>query len=105
VEPTQLGPIGVASPYLWTLSTMLFLLKAQSVSGTGFCLRLQVEPTQLGPIDRASPCLITKDNKYNLTQGMLEKSKLAQHEYEEGHKIFWNEEKVLQIESNTTYRK
>jgi hypothetical protein len=25
------------------------------VSGTGFCLRLQVKPTQLGSIDRASP--------------------------------------------------
>jgi hypothetical protein len=35
----------------------------------------------------------------------LKKSKLAQHAYEEGHRICWNEAKVLQIESNTTYRK
>jgi hypothetical protein len=28
-----------------------------------------------------------KEHKYNLTQGLLEKSKLAQHVYEEGHKI------------------
>jgi hypothetical protein len=28
-----------------------------------------------------------KEHKYNLTQGLLEKSKLAQHAYEEGHKI------------------
>jgi hypothetical protein len=27
------------------------------------------------------------------------------HAYEEGHKICWNEVKVLQIEPNTTYRK
>jgi hypothetical protein len=46
-----------------------------------------------------------KEHKYNLTQRLLEKSKLAQHEYEEGHKIWWNEVKVLQIEQNTTYRK
>jgi hypothetical protein len=35
---------------------------------------------------------------------MLEKSKLAQHAYK-GHKICWNEAKVLHIEPNTTYRK
>jgi hypothetical protein len=33
------------------------------------------------------------------------KSKLAQHAYEEGHKICWKEAKGLQIEPNTTYRK
>jgi hypothetical protein len=40
-----------------------------------------------------------------LTQSLLEKSKLAQHAYGEGHKICWNEAKGLQIEPNTTYRK
>jgi hypothetical protein len=40
-----------------------------------------------------------------MTQGLLEKSKLAQQAYEEGHKICWNEVKVLQIEPNTTNRK
>jgi hypothetical protein len=35
----------------------------------------------------------------------LEKSKLAQHAYEEGHRICWKEAKVLQTEPNTTYRK
>jgi hypothetical protein len=46
-----------------------------------------------------------KEHKYNPTQGLLEKSKLAQRVYEEGHKICWNEKKVLQIEPDTTYRK
>jgi hypothetical protein len=46
-----------------------------------------------------------KGHKCNLTQGLLEKSKLAQHAYEEGHKICWNEAKFLQIEPNTTYKK
>jgi hypothetical protein len=46
-----------------------------------------------------------KGHEYNLTEGLVEKSKLAQHAYDEGHKICWNEAKVLQIESNTTYRK
>jgi hypothetical protein len=40
-----------------TLSIVLFLFKTHSVSGTGFCLRLQVERTQLDPIDRAGPYL------------------------------------------------
>jgi hypothetical protein len=46
-----------------------------------------------------------KEHKYNLTHGLLEKSELAQHAYEEGHRIYWNEAKVLQIEPNTIYRK
>jgi hypothetical protein len=46
-----------------------------------------------------------KEHKYNLTQGLFEKSKLVQHVYEEGHKIYWKEAKVLQIEPHTTYRK
>jgi hypothetical protein len=28
-----------------------------------------------------------KEHKYNVTQGLIEKSKFAQHAYEEGHKI------------------
>jgi hypothetical protein len=46
-----------------------------------------------------------KEHKYNLMQGLLEKSKLAQYAYEEGHKICWKEVKALQTELNTTYRK
>jgi hypothetical protein len=40
-----------------------------------------------------------------VTQGLLQKSKLAQHAYEEGHKICLKEAKVLRIEPNTTNRK
>jgi hypothetical protein len=40
-----------------------------------------------------------------LMQGLLEKSKLAQHASKEGHKICWKEAKVLQSEPNTTYTK
>jgi hypothetical protein len=43
-----------------------------------------------------------KEHNYNLPQGSLERSKLAQHAYEEGHKICWNEAKVLQIETGNT---
>jgi hypothetical protein len=32
-----------------------------------------------------------------MTQGLLEKSKLVQRAYEEGHKMCWKEAKVLQI--------
>jgi hypothetical protein len=46
-----------------------------------------------------------KGHKYNLTQGLLEKSKLVQHAYKEGHKICWKKAKVLWIEPNTTYSK
>jgi hypothetical protein len=46
-----------------------------------------------------------KEQKQNLTQGLIEKSKLVKHVYEEGHKICSEEVKVLQIEPNSTYRK
>jgi hypothetical protein len=32
---------------------------------------------------------------YNQTQGLLEKSKVAQYAYEEGHEICWKEATVL----------
>jgi hypothetical protein len=35
----------------------------------------------------------------------LEKSKLAQHAFEEGHKIEWDEAEILEVESNNRYRK
>jgi hypothetical protein len=46
-----------------------------------------------------------KEHKYYLAQGPLEKSQLAQHAYEEGHRACLKEAKVLQIEPNNTYRK
>jgi hypothetical protein len=46
-----------------------------------------------------------KEHKCNLTWGLLENSNVVQHAYEEGHRIYWKEEKVLQIEPNLTYRK
>jgi hypothetical protein len=46
-----------------------------------------------------------KEHKDSLIQSLLENSKLTQHAYKEGHKIFWKEEKILQIEPNTIYRK
>jgi hypothetical protein len=49
----------------------------------------------IGEISRPLEARI-KEHKYNLTQILLEKSKLGQHAHEEGHKMCWNEEKVLQ---------
>ena len=41
----------------------------------------------------------------NLKQGHLEISILAQHDYEEGHWVGWNEANILQTWPNTRYRK
>jgi hypothetical protein len=46
-----------------------------------------------------------KEHKRNLKQGLLEQSKLAQREYEEGHRIKWDEAEAVQQEPNTIYRK
>jgi hypothetical protein len=46
-----------------------------------------------------------KENEHNLMQSLLKKSRLVQQVCKEGHQICWKEEKVSQIEPNTTYRK
>jgi predicted GIY-YIG superfamily endonuclease len=46
-----------------------------------------------------------REHRHNLQQGLLEKSKLAQHAYEEGHRIRWDDARILEIESNSRYRK
>jgi hypothetical protein len=45
------------------------------------------------------------ENRHNLQQGLLEKSKLAPHAYEEGRRIGWDDAKILEIESNSRFRK
>jgi hypothetical protein len=42
---------------------------------------------------------------HNLKRGLLEKSKLAHYTYEEGHRVGWDEARILEIESNSRYRK
>jgi hypothetical protein len=38
------------------------------------------------------------EHRHNLQQGLLEKSKLAQHAYEEGHRVRWDDARILEIE-------
>jgi hypothetical protein len=45
------------------------------------------------------------EHMHNLQQGLLEKSKLAQRTYEEGHRIGWDDARILEIESYSRYRK
>jgi hypothetical protein len=42
--------------------------------------------------------------KWNLKEGLLEKSELAQYTYEEGHRVGWDEVRILEIGSNSRYR-
>jgi hypothetical protein len=46
-----------------------------------------------------------REHRHNLKEGLLEKSKLAQHAYEEGHKVGWDKARILDIESHSRYRK
>jgi hypothetical protein len=46
-----------------------------------------------------------REHRHNLQQGLLEKSKLSQHAYEEGNRVGWDDARVLEIESNSMYRK
>jgi hypothetical protein len=46
-----------------------------------------------------------REHRHNLQQGLLEKSKLPQHAYEEGHRIGLDDDRILEVESNSRYRK
>jgi hypothetical protein len=46
-----------------------------------------------------------REHRHNLQQGLLEKSKLAQHADEEGHRLGWDDARILEIGSNSRYRK
>jgi hypothetical protein len=45
------------------------------------------------------------EHRHKLRESLLEKSKLAQHAYEEGHRVGWDEARILETESNNRYRK
>jgi hypothetical protein len=51
------------------------------------------------------PLVVQLMNTGTISEGPLEKSKLAQHAYEEGHRVGWDEARILEIESNSRYRK
>jgi hypothetical protein len=44
-------------------------------------------------------------NTGTISKGFLEKSKLAQHAHGEGHRVGWDEARILEIESNSRYGK
>jgi hypothetical protein len=44
------------------------------------------------------------EHKHNL-KGLLEKSKLTQRTYEEDHRVCWDEDRVLEIQSNSMCQK
>jgi hypothetical protein len=46
-----------------------------------------------------------KEHRQNLRHSLMGKSKLAQHTYEEGQRMYWEEAKVLKIKPNNTCRK
>jgi hypothetical protein len=46
-----------------------------------------------------------REHRHNLQQGLLEKSKLAQHAFEEGYRVGWDKYRIFDIESNRRYKK
>jgi hypothetical protein len=53
----------------------------------------------------ATKAVWLREHRHNFQQGLLEITKLAQHAYEEGHIVGWDDARVLEIESNGRYRK
>jgi hypothetical protein len=46
-----------------------------------------------------------REPKHKLQRVLTDKSKLAQHAYEEGHRVDWDDSMILEFESNNRYRK
>jgi hypothetical protein len=46
-----------------------------------------------------------REHRHNLQEVLLEKLKLTQHVYEESHRVGWDKARILEIESNSRYRK
>jgi hypothetical protein len=46
-----------------------------------------------------------REHTHNLVESLLEKSKLGQYTYEEGHRVVWDEARILEIESYSRQRK
>jgi hypothetical protein len=38
-----------------------------------------------------------REHRHNLQQGLLDKSKLSQHAYEEGQRVGWDDARILEI--------
>lgn len=46
-----------------------------------------------------------KNTEHSLKGELLETSEPAQHAYEEGRRMIWNETAIIHMETNNTYRK
>jgi hypothetical protein len=57
----------------------------------------------IGEIGR--PLAVWLCERNSLQRGLLQNSKLAQHANEEGHRVDWDNARILGIESNSRYRK
>jgi hypothetical protein len=44
-------------------------------------------------------------HRHNFEEGLIEKSKLSQHAYEDSHKVIWVETTVAEMKINSRYRK
>jgi hypothetical protein len=42
-----------------------------------------------------------REHKHNFKEGLIEKSKLAQHAYEEGHRVIRNKARILEIDPSS----
>jgi hypothetical protein len=49
--------------------------------------------------------LLLRQLRHILKEGLVEKSKLAQHAYEEGHRVRWDEARLFGIERTIRNRK
>jgi hypothetical protein len=67
---------------------------------------IHCECDRSGIVETGRPLAVRlREHRHNLQQGLLEKSKLVQRAYEQGHREGCDDARILEIESNSRYRK
>jgi hypothetical protein len=77
--------------------------------------RPERDPQQMAHCVQSIPCefgetgrplaVLLREHRHNLREDLTEKSNLVQHACEEGRRVGWNERRILDVESNSRYRK
>jgi hypothetical protein len=52
----------------------------------------------------AKQALRLREHRHNLKEELLEKLKLSQNNYEQSHRVGWDEARILKIENNSRHR-
>jgi predicted GIY-YIG superfamily endonuclease len=78
--------------------------RAEKSSACVYSISCERGRSYIGETGRHS-AVRSREHRYSIKEDIVEKSKLAQYAYEEGHRVGWGKARILEIENNCRYRK